>query len=150
MIHIILLQPRIPQNTGNIGRLCLAGQATLHLIHPLGFYLDDKYLKRAGMDYWDKADKKQWDCLEDFWKCYPLESNHYFFSTKASKVFYKATFQKECFLYFGREDAGIDEQILRNNESQTFKIPMSTQARSLNLATSVAIVLYEAIRQTRF
>lgn len=147
MTHIILLQPRIPQNTGNIGRLCVAAQAKLHLIHPLGFHLDDKYLKRAGMDYWEYLDLKEWDCVEDFWECYPLDCSHYFFSTKAKKIFYEARFQKECFLYFGREDAGIDEVILKDNEEKTFKIPMSPKARSLNLATTVGIALYEAIRQ---
>ena len=147
MIHIILLQPRIPQNTGNIGRLCVAGEARLHLIHPLGFHIDDKSLKRAGMDYWQDLDKKEWECVEDFWKCYPIDSNHYFFSTKATKILYEARFKKECFLYFGREDAGIDKHILQANATQMLKIPISRKARSLNLATSVGIALYEALRQ---
>ena len=147
MIHIILIEPRIPQNTGNIGRLCVGANAMLHLIHPLGFNLDEKALKRAGMDYWENLNKKEWDNLEHFWGSYPIDSNHFFLSTKSSKPYYEASFKQECFLYFGREDAGIDEDILRDHWDQTLTIPMAKIARSLNLATSVGIVLYEAIRQ---
>ncbi len=194
MLHIILIEPRIPQNTGNIGRLCVAANATLHLIHPLGFCLSEKSLKRAGLDYWQylhkcewdsvehfwrsypldskhfflttKAHKPyyharfdagldywqylhkcEWDSVEHFWRSYPLDSKHFFLTTKAHKPYYHARFDKECFLYFGREDGGISEKILQQHASQCLTIPMAAQARSLNLATSVGIVAYEAIRQ---
>lgn len=147
MLHIILIEPRIPQNTGNIGRLCVATNATLHLIHPLGFCLSEKSLKRAGLDYWQYLHKCEWDSVEHFWRSYPLDSKHFFLTTKAHKPYYHARFDKECFLYFGREDAGISERILNANNKQCLTIPMAAQARSLNLATSVGIVAYEAIRQ---
>ena len=147
MLHIILIEPRIPQNTGNIGRLCVAANATLHLIHPLGFCLGEKSLKRAGLDYWQYLQKYEWDSVEHFWAHYPLDSRHFFLTTKADKPYYHARFDKECFLYFGREDAGISEEILRANASQCLAIPMTAQARSLNLATSVGIVAYEVLRQ---
>lgn len=149
MLHIILIEPRIPQNTGNIGRLCVAMDATLHLIHPLGFRLDDKLLKRAGLDYWADLKKCEWDDLAHFWAHYPLDERHFFLSTKASRAYYEARFEEECFLYFGREDAGIDERILESNAAQCLRIPMSAKARSINLATSVGIVAYEALRQVR-
>ncbi len=147
MIHIVLIEPRIPQNTGNIGRLCVAANASLHLIYPLGFYLNEKAIKRSGMDYWQNLKKYEWNDLAHFWEHYPLDSRHYFLTTKTNTPYYQATFEKECFLYFGREDAGIDETILQAHQSQTLTIPMAKIARSLNLATSVGIVLYEAIRQ---
>lgn len=145
MLHIILIEPRIPQNTGNIGRLCVATNATLHLIHPLGFSLSDKLLKRAGLDYWQYLTKHEWDSLAHFWEHYPLDSRHFFLTTKAQTPHFHAHFGAECFLYFGREDAGIDERILQGK--QCLRIPMSAHARSLNLATSVGIVAYEALRQ---
>lgn len=150
MLHIVLIEPRIPQNTGNIGRLCVATNAVLHLIHPLGFTLDEKHLKRAGLDYWQHLEKYEWDNITHFWQYHTPDSKHFFLSTKAKTPYYQANFQKECFLYFGREDAGISETILKTYATQTLTIPMSKHARSLNLATSVGIVAYEALRQIGF
>ncbi|MCE3039582.1 tRNA (cytidine(34)-2'-O)-methyltransferase [Helicobacter anatolicus] len=148
MINIVLVEPRIPQNTGNIGRLCVAGNARLHLIHPLGFCTDEKALKRAGMDYWKNLEVYEWQNLQDFWSHYPINHQHFFLSTKANKNYYDAPFQNECFLYFGREDAGLNTEILQKYSKQVYKIPMQKNIRSINLATSVGAVLYEAIRQT--
>ncbi|PAF53140.1 RNA methyltransferase [Helicobacter sp. 13S00482-2] len=149
MLNIILIEPRIPQNTGNIGRLCVAGNARLHLIHPLGFSIDEKSLKRAGMDYWKNLYVKEWKNIGEFWEHYPVDENHFFLSTKAKKLYYEANFKDECFLYFGREDAGIDEAILNSYPQQTLKIPMTKTTRSINLATCVGAVMYEAIRQNQ-
>lgn len=149
MINVILIEPRIPQNTGNIGRLCVAGNARLHLVHPLGFNIDEKSLRRAGMDYWKDLDVKEWENIEEFWTAHPVDENHFFFSTKAKKIYYEADFKDECFLYFGREDAGIKQEILNANPHQTLKIPMTKGTRSINLATCVGAVLYEAIRQSK-
>ncbi|ANV98595.1 RNA methyltransferase [Helicobacter enhydrae] len=146
MFNIVLVEPRIPQNTGNIGRLCLAGWARLHLIHPLGFLLSQKHLKRAGMDYWDALEKYEWDHLEHFWQHYPPNEEHFFLSTKGKRNYFEANLKDECFLYFGREDAGLREDILHTHSSQTLTLPMR-QGRSINLATCVGAVLYEAIRQ---
>ncbi|MGX3097429.1 tRNA (cytidine(34)-2'-O)-methyltransferase [Helicobacter sp. 23-1046] len=153
MIHIVLVEPQIPQNTGNIGRLCVATNAMLHLIKPLGFSTSQKELKRAGLDYWQHLSVKEWENLEDFWESHPIANTkeqaqkHFFFSTKAQKLHYEASFGKECYLYFGREDAGIDERILTQNINAIYKLPMSKIARSINLATCVGAVLYEALRQ---
>ncbi|RDU69253.1 tRNA (cytidine(34)-2'-O)-methyltransferase [Helicobacter cholecystus] len=148
MFNIVLLEPRIPQNTGNIGRLCVAGWARLHLIHPLGFVLSQKEIKRSGMDYWEKLKVIEWDNLASFHKVHPISSSHFFLSTKASKTYYDANFSDECFIYFGREDAGLPQSLLEKNFKQTYKLPMK-EGRSINLATCVGAVLYEAIRQNR-
>lgn len=148
MLNVVLVEPQIPQNTGNIGRLCVAGNARLHLIHPLGFSIDEKSLKRAGMDYWEKLDVREYGNLENFWQKNPIDNKHFFLSTKVQKVYYEANFCDECFLYFGREDAGIKENVLQQYANQVYKIPMFKDTRSINLATSVGAVLYEAIRQT--
>lgn len=147
MINIVLVEPRIPQNTGNIGRLALASNARLHLIYPLGFILDSKAIKRSGMDYFDNIDLVKWDNLESFWSENAINGNHFFFTTKAKKNYFEATFGSECFLYFGREDRGLDSNILEANRDNLLKIPMFNQARSLNLANSVSIAVYEVIRQ---
>lgn len=147
MFNIVLVEPRIPQNTGNIGRLCVASWAKLHLIHPLGFHLSQKELKRAGMDYWDRLEVHQWQDLKSFWEAFPPDSGHFFLSTKAETNYFDVQFPQGCFLYFGREDAGLDREILQRFPRQTLKIPMREGNRSINLATSVAAVLYEAIRQ---
>ncbi|PAF41308.1 tRNA (cytidine(34)-2'-O)-methyltransferase [Helicobacter sp. 11S03491-1] len=149
MINIILIQPRIPQNTGNIGRLCVAGNARLHLIHPLGFFIDEKSLKRAGMDYWEKLQVQEWQNIQEFWEAHRVDKQHFFLTTKAQKNYYEADFCDECFLYFGREDAGIEPNILSLYPNQNLKIPMVSTTRSINLATAVGAVLYEAIRQSK-
>lgn len=147
MFNIVLVEPRIPQNTGNIGRLCVAGWAKLHLIHPLGFQISQKELKRAGMDYWKDLEVYEWKNLDTFWEAFPVNSQHFFLSTKADKNYFDASFSKECFLYFGREDAGLDPHILQTYSNQVLKLPMKETIRSINLATCVGAVLYEAIRQ---
>lgn len=150
MINIVLVEPRIPQNTGNIGRLALASNARLHLIYPLGFILDSKGIKRAGMDYFNDVDLKKWDNLESFWEENKINENHFFFTTKANKNYFDATFNDDCFLYFGREDMGLDNKILQENKDKLLKIPMFNNARSLNLANSVSIAVYEVIRQLSY
>lgn len=150
MINIVLVEPRIPQNTGNIGRLALASNARLHLIYPLGFILDSKGIKRAGMDYFNDVDLKKWDSLESFWEENKINENHFFFTTKANKNYFDATFNDNCFLYFGREDMGLDNKILQENKDKLLKIPMFNNARSLNLANSVSIAVYEVIRQLSY
>lgn len=159
MINIILHEPRIPQNTGNIGRLCLALNARLHLIYPLGFVIDDKGLKRAGMDYFREVALVKWDNLEHFISANPIDSRHFFLSTKAQKCYFEAKFgesqgkmeqNSEIFLHFGREDKGLPSDLLSTYFAQTYKIPMQNNARSLNLSNAVSIVAYEALRQMWF
>lgn len=147
MINIILHEPRIPQNTGNIGRLCLALNARLHLIYPLGFVLDDRYLKRAGMDYFSEIELIKWDNFRAFECENPIDSRHFFLSTKANQSYFEAQFCDECFLHFGREDKGLQISIINAYFAHTYKIPMQNGARSLNLANAVSAVAYEAIRQ---
>ena len=147
MINIVLVEPRIPQNTGNIGRLALACGARLHLIYPLEFIIDSREVRRAGMDYFHKIDLIKWENLQSFWQEHKIDENHFFFTTKASKSLFDATFGDECFLYFGREDRGLDSSILEANEDKTLRIPMFNDARSLNLSNSVSIAVYEVIRQ---
>lgn len=147
MLNIVLVEPRIPQNCGNIGRVCVALDAMLHLIHPLGFRIEEKALKRAGMDYWELLKLKEWDSLDSFFEHNPIDSNHLLFSTKAQKFHYDATYKEDSFLLFGREDKGLDEELIFNHISNCYKIPMSKSARSLNLAVAVGVVGYEAYRQ---
>ncbi len=145
--HIVLHQPRIPQNTGNIGRLCFASDSVLHLIHPLGFSLSQKELKRAGMDYWNYLEVYEWESLEAFLNSKLLQIPHFYLTTKVESPYYQAQLKNGAYLHFGREDAGLDEEILKTNSKMCYTIPMKNNARSLNLATSVGIVLYEGIRQ---
>jgi tRNA (cytidine/uridine-2'-O-)-methyltransferase len=145
MLNVVLVEPEIPANTGNIARLCAATQSTLHLIHPLGFRLDDASMKRAGMDYLDIAAIKEHSSLQD---CLKNASSFYFLTTKSKNAYWKAKFKKDDYLIFGRETKGLPEEILRQSSDRCLTIPMvEPKARSLNLATSVGIVLYEAIRQ---
>ncbi|GAB0172786.1 tRNA (cytidine(34)-2'-O)-methyltransferase [Helicobacter trogontum] len=148
LFHIVLVEPQIPQNTGNIGRLCVAAHTTLHLIHPLGFSTKQKDLKRAGLDYWQYLEVYEWNNLESFWQTYVPNTTHFFFSTKASKVYFDANLKDGGFLYFGREDAGLPPHILESYANQVYKIPMQKGVRSINLATSVGAVLYEGVRQS--
>ena len=141
-MNIVLLEPEIPQNTGNIARTCAAIGADLHLIKPLGFFVDDKYLKRAGLDYWNLLNVSYYENFEDFKSKHP---NSLFFmaSTKANNVYTDVKYTKDCFIIFGKETAGIPEYILKDYPETTIRIPMRAEARSLNLANSVAIVAYE-------
>ena len=154
MFHIVLLQPEIPQNTGNIARTCAATNSVLHLVKPLGFDIDEKAVKRAGLDYWDKLTIKVYDNLSDFYeqnKQNVLDgATMYYASTKASKVYSEADYKDGDYLLFGRETKGIDEEVLAANYDRTVRIPMWGEIRSLNLSNSVAIILYEALRQNGF
>ena len=149
MLNIVLFEPEIPANTGNIGRTCVATNTRLHLIEPLGFRLNEKAIKRAGMDYWDDLDVTTYIDYNDF-----LEKNPgakiYMATTKASKVYTEAKFEPDCYIMFGKESAGIPEEILVEHKENCIRIPMVGDIRSLNLGNSVAVVLYEAFRQNGF
>lgn len=149
MLNIVLVNPEIPQNTGNIARTCAATGAMLHLIKPLGFELSDKYLKRAGLDYWHLMTYEVHESWEDFLSKYPQAPLHYA-TTKAPHDYCSVSYGEDDFLVFGRETRGLDEELLANHYDQCIRIPMRSDARSLNLSNSVAIVLYEALRQLKF
>ncbi|MCR5670454.1 MAG: tRNA (cytidine(34)-2'-O)-methyltransferase [Butyrivibrio sp.] len=148
-MNIVLHQPEIPQNTGNIGRTCVATDTALHLIEPIGFRINEKELKRAGMDYWDKLDVTRYIDYDDFMKQHP-GAKIWFATTKAKKTYSEVSFGPDDFIMFGKESAGIPEEILVDHEETCIRIPMGHDIRSLNLANSVAIVLYEALRQNDF
>ena len=149
MLHIVLHEPEIPSNTGNIGRTCLCLGAALHLIDPLGFTLNEKNLKRAGLDYWDRLTLFRWRTYEEFLQAHPGASIWYA-TTKAHQCYTDVHYGLHDFIMFGKESAGIPEDILVENEDHCIRIPMGPDIRSLNLANSVAIVLYEALRQQGF
>lgn len=148
-MHIILHQPEIPANTGNIGRTCVATGSSLHLIEPLGFRLDEKSIKRAGMDYWDSLDVTRYINYTEFREKHP-GAKVWFATTKAKRVYTEADFGMDDYIMFGKESGGIPEEILADNEEACIRIPMLDDIRSLNLSNSVAIVLYEALRQNDF
>lgn len=148
-LNIILFEPEIPANTGNIGRTCVATKTRLHLIEPLGFRLNDKTLKRAGMDYWQHLDVTRYDDWKDFMERNP-QAKIYYATTKAAKVYTEVTYEPDCFLMFGKESGGIPEEILVEHPEECVRIPMIGETRSLNLSNAVAIVLYEALRQNHF
>lgn len=149
MLNIVLLEPEMPANTGNIGRTCVATGAKLHLIRPLGFCLNEKMIKRAGLDYWDKLNVTIYDDYQDFLIKNP-DAKVYMATTKAHKVYTEVEFESNAYIMFGKESAGIPESILVDNEDTCIRIPMIGEIRSLNLSNSVAIVLYEALRQHQF
>lgn len=148
-LNIVLYEPEIPSNTGNIGRTCVATGTRLHLIEPLGFKLNEKAIKRAGMDYWKDLDVTTYLNYQDF-----LEKNPgakiYMATTKATQVYTEVHYEEDCYIMFGKESAGIPEEILLENQKTAIRIPMIGDIRSLNLSNSVAIVLYEALRQNHF
>ncbi len=148
-MHIILHQPEIPANTGNIGRTCVATGTSLHLIEPLGFHLDEKSIRRAGMDYWNLLDVHRYVNFEEFKNSHP-GVKIWMATTKAKRCYTEVSFGPEDFIMFGKESAGIPEEILVENEESCIRIPMLPEIRSLNLSNSVAIVLYEALRQNGF
>ncbi len=148
-LNIVLLEPEIPQNTGNIARSCAATGAGLHLIGPLGFSIEDKYLKRAGLDYWDKLDISYYNSLDEFFSKHH-DKTIYYSSTKASKTYDEVLYSRDCFIMFGKETKGLPETLLSEHYGQCIRIPMREEIRSLNLSNSVAIVLYEALRQMGF
>lgn len=148
-INIVLCEPEIPQNTGNIARTCAATGASLHLIRPLGFEIDNAKLKRAGLDYWDKLDITFYDGLDDFYAKHPYITVYYF-STKAKHKYSDITYPEDAWIMFGKETRGLPEELLYKNPDTCVRIPMRDQLRSLNLSNSVAIAVYEILRQKNF
>ena len=148
MFNVVLVEPEIPPNTGNVGRLCLATESTLHLVKPFGFSLDDRQLKRAGLDYWEDVEVKVWDSLPALMKTKRAPDRCFFVTTKAKRAYWDVKFQPGDYLVFGRETKGLPEALLAANRESCITIPMHG-TRSLNLATAVAIVLFEAVRQQR-
>jgi tRNA (cytidine/uridine-2'-O-)-methyltransferase len=144
--NVVLVEPEIPPNTGNIGRLCLATRSRLHLVKPLGFSLEDRQLKRAGLDYWDEVDVLTWDSFGELQRTQPPGARYFFLTTKSHRPYYDVKFRDRDFLVFGRETKGLPENLLASNIDNCITIPMYS-TRSLNLATAVAIVLFEAVRQ---
>ena len=149
MFHIVLVEPEIPQNAGNIARTCAATGTHLHMIRPLGFEVSSKYLKRAGLDYWDLVDISYYDSFDELTAKYP-QARFFFFTTKARQNHCGAQYKDGDFLVFGKETKGLDETLLLKHAGECVRIPMREEARSLNLSNSVAIALYEALRQTDF
>ena len=148
MFNVVLVEPEIPPNTGNIGRLCLATGSTLHLVKPLGFAIDDRTLKRAGLDYWKEVDVRLWNSFDDLQREVGTQGRFFFLTTKTSRVYYDIVFRTGDFLVFGRETKGLPESLLAMHPEKLLTIPMRG-TRSLNLATAVGIVLFEAVRQQR-
>ncbi len=149
MFNIVLVEPEIPQNTGNIVRTCAATGCVLHLVRPLGFEVSDKYLKRAGLDYWDAAKIEYWNSFDELAAAYP-RGNYYFFTTKGRKIYSDAAFKEGDFLVFGKETKGLPEELLKAHPEQCMRIPMIKDTRSLNLSNSVALAVYEGLRQNGF
>ena len=152
-LNIVMCEPEIPQNTGNIARTCAATGSKLHLIYPLGFSISDRYLKRAGLDYWDKLEIEEHSSLNAFIEKYkPEENNMFFATTKAKHCYSDVDFSdmKEVFILFGKETKGLPEDLLQKYIDSTIRIPMIGDLRSLNLSNSVAIIVYEVLRQGRF
>ncbi|MBR4626655.1 MAG: tRNA (uridine(34)/cytosine(34)/5-carboxymethylaminomethyluridine(34)-2'-O)-methyltransferase TrmL [Ruminococcus sp.] len=145
-LNIVLVEPQIPQNTGNISRTCAVTGARLHLVRPLGFEISDKHLKRAGLDYWDKLDITCYDGLEDFFARNP-DGKFFYFTTKGRYVHSDVEYPNNAYLVFGREDKGLPEELLRDNPESCVRIPMRNGLRSLNLSNSAAIAVYEVLRQ---
>ena len=149
MLNIVLLEPEIPANTGNIGRTCCATGTRLHLIEPLGFQINEKALRRAGMDYWEKLDVVVYESYQDFCEKNP-DAKIYYATTKAPNKYCDAKFEEDCFIMFGKESKGLPEALLERNPETCVRIPMRPNLRSLNLSNSVAIAVYEFFRQNNF
>lgn len=152
-LHIVMVEPEIPQNTGNIARTCAATGAKLHLVKPLGFEITDKHLKRAGLDYWDKLEMEEHESLADFLQAYPIENYAMFLaSTKSQQTYCEVDYTRleEVFVLFGKETKGLPENLLQAHLDRAIRIPMRSHLRSLNLSNSVAIIVYEILRQTNF
>ena len=149
MLNIVLHEPEMPPNTGNIGRTCVATNTRLHLIEPLGFQINDKMLKRAGLDYWDKLDVTVYSDFEDFLSKNP-GAKIYMATTKAAKSYSDAEYEDDCYIMFGKESRGLPEELLHANPDKCVRIPMLNELRSLNLSNSVAIAVYEILRQKNF
>lgn len=150
MFNIVLVEPEIPQNTGNISRTCAATHSVLHLVRPLGFEISDRTLKRAGLDYWQYLDVRYYDSFDELYAKYSDKAHFYFMSTKGAKKYTEVRFEDGDFIVFGKESHGLPEPLLKEHYESTLRIPMWQDLRSLNLSNSVAITLYEALRQTDF
>ena len=148
-MHIVLVEPEIPQNTGNIARTCAATHTTLHLVHPLGFSIDEKQVRRAGLDYWHLVTIEEHPSFDQLRHEYP-DAQFFYASTKAPRAYTEAEYPEDAFLVFGKETRGLPEELLHDNYDRCVRIPMIEGARSLNLGNSVAVVLYEALRQHGF
>lgn len=148
-LNVVLHEPEIPQNTGNIARTCAAVGAYLHLIEPLGFNIDEKSVRRAGLDYWDKLNVKTYKNLEHFFNDNP-EGQYVFGTTKAKKNHTEIEYEKKCFIFFGKESKGLPEELLKDHPQNCVRIPMKQEMRSLNLSNCAAIMVYEALRQNNF
>jgi len=146
MFNVVLVEPEIPPNTGNIGRLCLATRSTLHLVKPFGFSLDDRQLRRAGLDYWDEVTLQLWESFDELQRAHSAGTRYFFLTTRTQFPYYSVNFRNDDFLVFGRETKGLPHKLLAANTDNCITIPMHG-TRSLNLATAVAIVLFEAVRQ---
>lgn len=149
MLHIVLVEPEIPMNTGNIARTCAATGSVLHLVEPLGFDISDKAVRRAGLDYWNLVDVRTYRNLDDFFARNDVREP-WFLTTKAPQSYAEVQFSDDCFLFFGKETKGLPEELLRAHPKSCLRIPIRAEARSLNLANSVAIVAFEALRQQNF
>jgi len=147
MFNIVLVEPQIPPNTGTIGRLCVNLGATLHLIKPLGFDIDDKAVKRAGLDYWKDLDLVVWESFAEFLDTHPIGENSHMATTKTDNLYFNATFKKDDYILFGSETKGIEEEVLLAHPDRCITIPMGGKGRSLNLGVSVGVVIYDALRQ---
>jgi tRNA (cytidine/uridine-2'-O-)-methyltransferase len=147
MFNIVLVEPQIPPNTGTIGRLCVNLGATLHLVKPLGFDIDDKAVKRAGLDYWKDLDLVLWENFAEFLEAHPISTNSHMATTKTDNLYFDAKFKKGDYILFGSETKGLDEKVLLSNPEQCITIPMGGAGRSLNLGVSVGVVIYDALRQ---
>lgn len=148
VINIVMVEPEIPQNTGNVARTCAATGARLHLVGPMGFKIDDKKLKRAGLDYWQYLDITYYDNLDEFFL--KNQGQFYYFTTKARNVYSEVEYPDNCYLFFGKETKGLPEELLLKNKENCVRLPMIGQARSLNLSNTVAIATYEVLRQWNF
>jgi tRNA (cytidine/uridine-2'-O-)-methyltransferase len=146
--NVVLVNPQIPNNTGAIGRLCVNAGASLHLIKPIGFDIDEKAVRRAGLDYWDKLDLYVWESIDEFFAQNEIDVNAHFATTKTDRPYFQTDFKDGDFIFFGSETAGIPEDILNKYKNRNITIPMTPDGRSLNLAISTGIILYDAIRQT--
>ena len=151
MLHIVLVEPEIPQNCGNIARTCAATGSSLHLIEPLGFDISEKAVKRAGLDYWHLVDVRTYPDLPAFFRCHPeAEKDLWLATTKAPRAYSEAEFSRDCWLFFGKETAGLPLSFREKHRERCIRLPMVSEARSLNLSNSVAILAYEALRQNDF
>lgn len=148
MFHIVLLEPRMPGNVGTIGRLAYATGSVLHLIKPYGFgEITEKQVRRAGLDYWEFLDVREYENIEDFIEKNPKDIRCFYATTKTKKTYFEAEYKANDYFFFGREDAGLPEELLENNKEFCVNIPMTNEARSLNIANSVSVIIYDAIRQ---